>query len=86
MANESVLARIARDPHLPTPSPVALRVLEKASRPECSLADISGLISHDPALCAKILKIVNSAFFAVPRKVTAINRALSLLGVSHVRS
>jgi hypothetical protein len=31
---ETVLARIARDPQLPTPPPVALRVLEKASKPE----------------------------------------------------
>ncbi len=86
MALESVLARIVHDPHLPTPAPLALRVLEKASRPDCSLADISDLISHDAGLCAKLLKIVNSAFFALPHKVTVIGRALNLLGLKRVRA
>jgi signal transduction histidine kinase/ActR/RegA family two-component response regulator len=86
MALDSILARIARDPHLPTPPTVALRVLEKASRPDCALADVSGIISHDPGLCANLLKIVNSAFFALPHKVTVIGRALSLLGLKRVRA
>src|SRR6185312_6575100 len=34
----------------------------------------------------KILKIVNSAFLALPQKVTVINRALSLLGLNRVRA
>jgi putative nucleotidyltransferase with HDIG domain len=86
MALETVLARIARDPHLPTPPTVALRVLEKASRPDCGMADVSGIISHDPGLCASLLKIVNSAFFALPSKITVINRALNLLGLKRVRA
>jgi PAS domain S-box-containing protein len=86
MALESVLARIARDPHLPTPLPVALQVLARASKPDCALTDISRLISSDAALCAKLLKIVNSAFFALPGKITAIDRALSLLGLKRVRA
>ncbi len=83
---ETVLARIARDPRLPTPPPVALRVLEKASRPDCALADISKLISYDPGLCAKLLKIVNSAFFNLSGKVSDIGRALNLLGLKRIRA
>jgi signal transduction histidine kinase len=83
---ESVLARIARDPRLPTPPAVALRVLEKASGPDCALSDIAKLISHDPGLCAKLLKVVNSAFFNLSGKVTDISRALNLLGLKRVRA
>lgn len=86
MVLDSVLARIASDPHLPTPPPIALRVLEKASQPNCVLSEISALISHDPGLAAKLLQIVNSAFFALPQKVTVIERALGLLGLKRVRA
>ncbi|HTU23282.1 MAG TPA: HDOD domain-containing protein [Gemmataceae bacterium] len=83
---ETILARIVRDPRLPTPPAVALRVLEKASRPDCALTDIAKLISHDPSLCAKLLKIVNSAFFNLPGKVRDIGRASSLLGIKRIRA
>ncbi|MGH7171399.1 MAG: HDOD domain-containing protein [Gemmataceae bacterium] len=83
---ETVLARIVRDPRLPTPPAVALRVLEKASRPDCALSDISKIISHDAGLCAKLLKIVNSAFFNLSGKVSDIGRASNLLGLKRVRA
>jgi signal transduction histidine kinase len=83
---ENVLSRIARDPRLPSPPAVALRILEMASRPDCSLSDIAKLISLDAGLCAKLLKIVNSAFFNLSPKVTDIGRALSLLGLKRVRA
>src|SRR5579871_5755709 len=86
MDRNAVLARIARDPRLPTPPPVALRILEKASQPECALSDIAKLISHDPGLCAKLLKVVNSAFFNLPSKVAEIGRALNLLGLKRTRA
>ncbi len=86
MDREAVLARIARDPRLPTPPPIALRVLEKASKPDCALSDIAKLISHDPGLCAKLLKVVNSAFFNLSSKVADVGRALNLLGLKRVRA
>lgn len=83
---ETVLARLARDPRLPTPPPIALRVLEKASKPDCALSDIAKLISHDPGLCAKLLKVVNSAFFNLSSKIADVGRALNLLGLKRVRA
>jgi signal transduction histidine kinase/ActR/RegA family two-component response regulator len=86
MSNIALLERIIRHPSLPSPSPLALRVLEKASRPDCSIASLGALISGDPALCAQMLLLVNSALFSLPRAVTSIERALSLLGLKRVRS
>lgn len=83
---ETVLSRLVRDPRLPTPPPVALRVLEKASQPDCALSDIAKLISNDPGLCAKLLKVVNSAFFNLSSKIADIGRALNLLGLKRVRA
>ena len=81
-----LLARIADNPSLPTPPAVALRVLEKAGEPNCTLADLEGVISLDPALCVQLLRTVNSALYGLPRAVTSIRLALGLLGTSAVRS
>lgn len=86
MHKEVLLAQITSNPNLPTPPSIALQVLEKASRPHCTIADIGHIISRDPALCGRILKMVNSALFGIPRAVTSIDRALNLLGLKRVRS
>lgn len=86
MAAESVLARIVDNPKLPTPPALTLRVLEHANRPNCSISEIGKLISHDPALCGRMLRLVNSSLYGLQRSVTSIDRALNLLGLNHVRS
>ena len=86
MAPDSVLARITDNPKLPSPPTLTLRVLEQASRPTCTISEIGKIISFDPALCGKMLKLVNSSLFGLQRAVTSIERALNLLGLNHVRS
>jgi signal transduction histidine kinase len=82
----ALLAQLTANPQLPTPASVALQVLDKAHRPHCTMAEIGSLISHDPALCGKILKLVNSSLFGLPRAITSAERALHLLGLNRVRS
>lgn len=47
--------------------------------------EIGEICAQDPALAARILKLVNSAAFALPRKVGSIPEAVSLLGTDAVR-
>jgi HD-like signal output (HDOD) protein len=54
--------------------------------PGSTSRDISKLMSRDIALSAKLLKIVNSAFFGLPRRVTSIESAINYLGTSMLRS
>ena len=44
------------------------------------------VIANDPALSARILKVVNSAFYGLPRQIGSINRAISLLGLNAVKN
>lgn len=86
MLNEELLARVADDPKFPTLPTLALQVIQEASRPGCTITDLGEIIAQDPMLCGKLLKLVNSAFFAVPRTVASIDRALTLLGLKRVQS
>lgn len=54
--------------------------------PTASAADIGEVISHDPALCAQLLKLVNSAFYNFPSKIETISRAITLVGLNELRS
>jgi HD-like signal output (HDOD) protein len=82
-----VLLEAVLDPNrLPTPPAVALQVASAATRPNCRPAEIVSLLSRDPALCAKLLKAVNSCIYGLSRPVGSIDRAVTILGLNAVRS
>ncbi|MCA1842522.1 MAG: HDOD domain-containing protein [Actinobacteria bacterium] len=54
--------------------------------PNCGAAEIAAVVCRDPALAAKILQLVNSSFFGLPRQVSSLPEAVAYLGVTTVRS
>lgn len=64
--------------------PVAAQILALADDPNSSLTEISELIIHDPALTANLLKICNSAFFSLPRRIDSVRDAISLVGLDQI--
>jgi HD-like signal output (HDOD) protein len=71
---------------LPTLPSVVSRVSELVDDPSASAGDINEVISHDLALSAKILKLVNSAFYGFPRRISSITHAVVILGFQTVRN
>jgi HD-like signal output (HDOD) protein len=71
---------------LPSIPQVYLQIMEALQSPECSVQQISEILSADPALTAKILQLVNSAFFGFARKVSSVEEGVQLLGVGIIRS
>jgi len=53
-------------------------------KPNCSIKEISLLISQDVGLSGSILKTVNSPFYKHANRITSIHQAVSLLGVNSV--
>lgn len=51
-----------------------------------SSKELSDLISQDQSILSAILKLVNSAFYGFPRKITSIHQAITILGFSTVKS
>ncbi|MGB5534699.1 MAG: HDOD domain-containing protein, partial [Thiogranum sp.] len=52
--------------------------------PNSTMSDVADVLSHDPAICARMLKVANSAFFSVPSKVETVKAAIRLLGTQQV--
>lgn len=71
---------------IPTLPQVYYTVSSLLENPKVNASDISEAISRDPAITARILKIVNSAFYGLPRQVSTLTHALVLLGFHSVRS
>ena len=71
---------------LPTLPGIAMRILEAVQKEDPDLNEIGNIISSDPPLSAEVLKIVNSAFYGLPSKVTTIFHAINLLGINTVKN
>lgn len=81
-----LLAAILDPNRLPTPPAVAVQVVNAASKPDCDPQEIITLLSLDPALCAKLLRAVNSCIYGLKQPVASVARAVQVLGLKTVRS
>src|SRR3990172_7477580 len=64
---------------------VALEVVRLTSEPHADPRVLKELLEKDPALTCKILRVVNSSFFGLPREVADLNQALTLLGIKQLK-
>ncbi|MDO9269636.1 MAG: HDOD domain-containing protein [Methylobacter sp.] len=71
--------------HLHLVPSVAIKLLKLTNDDNARIEHLSLIIETEPVLAAKILKQVNSAAYALPNKITSINRAVTMLGFSIVR-
>jgi putative nucleotidyltransferase with HDIG domain len=63
---------------------IASQIMTKSEDPDSSLAEIADLIVNDPVLTANLLKICNSAYFGLPRKVESVKDAVSWVGLDQI--
>ena len=59
---------------------VVMKAMELLNNPDTSASDIGQIISQDPALSIRLLKIVNSAFYGFPSRIDTISRAITIVG------
>jgi len=70
---------------LPTLPVIATQIMECLNAPDSSVQDVADIILKDQSLSAKILKLVNSAFYGFPTRIGTISHAISILGFETVR-
>ncbi|MBI5865720.1 MAG: HDOD domain-containing protein, partial [Planctomycetes bacterium] len=54
--------------------------------PKSTAHDMHEIVRSDPALAAKVLKVVNSAFYGLPSQIASLDRAIVMLGLSAVKN
>ncbi len=84
--SEIVAAAINEISHIATLPEVTLKIIRLVEDPSSTAQDLHKVISVDPALCSRLLKVVNSAFYGLPGQIGSINRAIVLLGLNAVKN
>ncbi len=63
---------------------VWLRLRDAAADPRGSVADVARIISEDPALTARLLRLVNSALYGLSARVDTVSQAIAMAGMTQV--
>jgi len=80
---KKIKAYIARMPSLST---TVIKVLETCNDPSASAYDLKRVISLDPVLTGRVLKLINSAYYSLGHPVSSLTRAIILLGINNVKN
>src|SRR4051812_6092238 len=84
--NQQLVERIRQCQNLPSLPAIAMQVLDLAQRADVGIAEIAQVISKDPALSGKILKTVNSSFYARSQTIGTVSHAVTILGLQSVKT
>lgn len=71
---------------LPTLPMIFSRINKTILKPNSSANEIGRIISKDTSLSARLLKIVNSAFYGFPSRIDSISRAVAIIGTRQLSS
>ena len=79
----AVIGQIDQLPSLPS-SYWALN--DAIRRPDVTAEKLAGLVEQDPALTARVLQLVNSAYFGLPRRVASVQQAITYVGIERLQA
>lgn len=82
-ALKEIVAQTKSLPSLPT---LYQKIMEQLSSPEASIESVGQTIARDPGMTAKILQMVNSAFFGLRRQMSSPTEAAMLLGIETIKT
>jgi HD-like signal output (HDOD) protein len=78
-----VIGKLDKLPSVPTTYWELTRAVARSDAP---IEDLTSIVERDPAMATKLLQLVNSAFFGLPREISSVAQAVSYLGTELLRS
>lgn len=86
IANDELIEKVSRFEILPAVPKIYSRLSGIMESPDVTIEEISEVIETDVIVTAKILKLVNSAFFGLRRKIEKVSDAITYLGFDIVKA
>lgn len=71
---------------MPSLSITVAKILEVTKDPKVTAKDLNKVISLDPVLVGRVLKLVNSAYYGLSNKVTSLVNAIIMLGINTIKN
>ncbi len=78
-----IKAYVSKMPPLPA---TVSKILEICNDPQTSPVDLNHVISLDPVLMGKVMRLINSAYYSLPNQITSLVRAVIMLGINTVKN
>lgn len=86
LTSEPIKRLVTRVTDLPTLPKIYQQLTKELQQESPSISHVAEIISRDLGMTAKILRLVNSAFFGLPHRVTSVPEAAAYLGLATLRS
>ncbi len=83
---QSVINRINTLKDLPSLPHILVKLVAACNDENESLGEIVGILTNDPSLCSKVLKLVNSAYYSLGRRIDSIDQAVAYLGTRTIKN
>jgi diguanylate cyclase (GGDEF)-like protein len=83
---DSVKSTIDSSIQIPTLPGIALKILNAVRDENSSFDALAKVVTSDPMIAAKVLKVANSSFYGLTRKVSSIKQAISILGLNTLKN
>jgi len=80
---KEVVSRMDSVPSLPS---LYVTLTEALRQSDVTVAKIANIVKQDMGMTSKVLQLVNSAFFALPCRISSPHQAVSLLGIDNIRA
>ena len=84
--NENLTKLIGSIDYLPTLPDIYFKIEKEIQNENFSTQKVASIITEDITLTAKLLQLVNSSFFGLPRKMTNLNEIINFLGANIIKS
>jgi len=78
--------RIFGDLEVPPLPQASIKLIQLLRNPDVQISEVAQVITSDTGIAARVLKTVNSAYYGLPRSVTSVQHAVSLLGLHQIHS
>ena len=86
IASDRIRAMVSKADALPSLPTLYFEVLRELRSKHASVQNVAEVVCKDLAITGKLLQVVNSAFYALPKKVTNPGEAVAILGMETVKS
>ncbi|MFN3201274.1 MAG: HDOD domain-containing protein [Bradymonadia bacterium] len=85
-SNSTIRDLVGQIDSLPSPPSTYQRLQRILQEPTCDQRKVGAILEQDMAMAAKVLQLVNSGFYRMPRRITKVSEAIGYLGFDNVRS
>ncbi len=85
MTEKEILAKLKQGGDIPSLPSIVQKVNKAVASDTCTAEELGHIIEQDQALSTKLLRLANSSYYGLSRKVNTISRAITVLGFNMVR-